>query len=96
MCFWRRRSIVDRLNEIKEIIVATREENQAAIDAFVAQLNKAKQEIVDQVAKLEEAATAGQELDFTGLRNATQELDDLNADAIAPVDPEAGETPVEG
>lgn len=88
MCFWRRRSIVDRLNEIKEIIVATREENQAAIDAFVAQLNKAKQEIVDQVAKLEEAATAGQELDFTGLRNATQELDDLNADAIVP-EPEA-------
>ncbi|WGH21943.1 hypothetical protein SEA_TROGGLEHUMPER_60 [Rhodococcus phage Trogglehumper] len=92
MCFWRRRSIVDRLNEIKEIIVATREENQAAIDAFVAQLNKAKQEIVDQVAKLEEAATAGQELDFTGLRNATQELDDLNADAIVP-EPEA---PAEG
>lgn len=92
MCFWRRRSIVDRLNEIKEIIMATREENQAAIDAFVAQLNKAKQEIVDQVAKLEEAATAGQELDLTGLRNATQELDDLNADAIVP-EPEA---PAEG
>lgn len=96
MCFWRRRSIADRLNEIKEIIVATREENQAQLDAITTQIQKGKQEVLDQVAKLEEAANAGQELDFGPLRAAAQELDDLNADAVEPVDPEAGETPVEG
>ena len=95
MCFWRRRSIADRLNEIKEIIVATREENQAQLDALAVQVEKGKQEVLDQVAKLEEAANAGQELDFAALKAAVQGLDDINPDAVEPVDPEAGETPVE-
>lgn len=95
MCFWRYRSITGQLKELKEIIMATREENQANIDALTAQAEKGKQEILDQVAKLEEAAAAGQELDFTALRAAVQGIDDLNPDAVTePETPAEPELPV--
>lgn len=66
----------------QEELMATAQENQAAIDALATQADKAKTEIVEQIGKLEQAAAAGQELDFTALRSAVGGLDDLNPDAV--------------
>lgn len=73
-------------NRLKGIIMATQAENQAAIDAVAAQVAKAKAEIVARIDDLEQAANAGQTLDFSALRGDVQALDDLNPDPV--VEPE--------
>ena len=67
--------------ENQEELMATAQENQASIDALATQADKAKTEIVEQIGKLEQAAAAGQVLDFTALRTAVGGLDELNPDA---------------
>lgn len=52
----------------------------------LAQVAKAKAEIVARIDELEQAANAGQTLDFSALRGDVQALDDLNPDPV--VEPE--------
>lgn len=68
--------------ENQEELMATAQENQATIDALATQADKAKTEIVEQIGKLEQAAAAGQVLDFKALRSAVGGLDELNPDAV--------------
>lgn len=63
---------------------------QDTINAVVAQLGKAKDEILTQIADLNaqiEAAGVTEQVDTTALTAAAQALDDINPDA--PVDPAA-------
>jgi len=53
---------------------------QDAVDQVVAQLGKAKDEIVAEVAALEAQVAAGETPDLTALKAAAQALDDLNVD----------------
>lgn len=55
-------------------------EIQAAVDAVVDQLSKAKGEIVSEIAKLEAAVVAGEPVDLTALKDAAQALDDVVVD----------------
>lgn len=55
-------------------------ESQDAVDAVTAQLGKAKDEILAEVAALQAQVDAGQPVDLTALKAAAQGLDDLNAD----------------
>jgi hypothetical protein len=64
-------------------------EAQDAVDAVVAQLGKAKDEILTEVANLEAQVAAGQAPDLTALKAAAQSLDDINPDPVVepPVEP---------
>lgn len=86
-------------NKMREIIMS---EAQAAVDQVVEQLGKAKDEIVGEIAKLEEQVAAGQPVDLTALKAAAQALDDVVSDPVVesetPVEPEVPaepETPAE-
>jgi len=57
---------------------------QDAVDAVVAQLDKAKTEVVNEIAALEAQIAAGETPDLTALKAAAQGLDDVVPDA--PVD----------
>lgn len=57
--------------------------NQDSINDIAAQLAKAKGEILAEIAALEAQLAAGEYLDFSALRGAAQDLDDLNTDAPA-------------
>ncbi len=83
------------LNRKLERIMATQAENQATIDAYAAQAVKAKGEIVAQIEALEKAQSNGQTLDFSGLRTAVGDLDDLNPDAADAGDGTGTETETE-
>lgn len=78
---------------IERLVMATREENQSKLDAIADQLGKAQTEIVAAVQDLKNQVAAGQELDFSRLDAAAQQLDDLNADPEVPEVPETPETP---
>ena len=64
--------------EMKEVVMS---EVQNAVDAVVAQLGKAKEEIVAEIAGLEAAVAAGEVPDLTSLKAAAQALDDVVVDA---------------
>lgn len=68
------------IDSIKDAIMSA---SQDAVDAVVAQLTKARDEIVAEVANLEAQVAAGQAPDLTALKAIAQSLDDLNADAPA-------------
>lgn len=72
-------SVVYVIDKIKGEIVS---EVQDAVDAVVAQLVKAKAEVVGQIASLEEAVAAGGPVDLSGLKAAAQALDDVVADVV--------------
>ena len=57
-------------------------EVQAAVDAVTAQLGRAKDEILGEIAKLEAAVASGEKPDLSGLIAAAQSLDDVVADAV--------------
>lgn len=59
---------------------------QVALDAVVAQLAHAKDEIVAEIGKLEAAVSAGETPDLTALKAVAQSLDDIVPD-VAPADP---------
>ena len=54
---------------------------QDAVDALVAQLGKAKGEIVGKIDELQAAVDAGETPALTALRDAVQALDDVVPDA---------------
>jgi 16S rRNA G1207 methylase RsmC len=62
--------------------------SQDAVDAVTAQLSKAKEEILAEVAALEAQVAAGQPVDLTGLKAAAQGLDDLTPDPVVEPVPE--------
>lgn len=61
---------------------------QDAVDAVVAQLSKATDEIVAEIAALEAQVAAGETPDLAGLKAAAQALDDINPDVVAEPAPE--------
>lgn len=67
---------------------------QAAVDAVTAQLGRAKDEILGEIAKLEAAVGSGEQPDLSGLKAAAQALDDVVPDSVE-VEAEVveGETP---
>lgn len=68
--------ILSKLTEIGDTMAT-----QADIDAIVVQLDKAKNEILAQIAALQAIIDAGQPvLDLSALQAAAQMLDDLNPD----------------
>lgn len=67
------KAVMNKLGEIMS-------EQQDAVDAITAQVQKGTAEVVAQVAKLEEQIANGEAPDLTGLKAAAQALDDLNAD----------------
>jgi hypothetical protein len=71
--------IVTNINiyQLKECVMGA---VQDAVDQVVAQLGKAKDEIVAEVAALEAQVAAGETPDLTALKAAAQALDDLNVD----------------
>lgn len=62
-------------------------EVQDAVDAVVAQLGKARAEIVAEIANLEAQIGAGEAPDLTALKAAAQALDDVVPDAPVEVPP---------
>lgn len=73
-------------------------EVQDAVDAVVAQLGKARAEIVAEIANLEAQIGAGEAPDLTALKAAAQALDDVVPDApveVPPVDVPVDPAPVE-
>jgi len=62
---------------LKEAIMSAQQE---AVDAIVAQLDKAQSEILSAIDDLEAQIDAGQPADLTALKAAAQSLDDLNPD----------------
>ncbi len=87
------KKVLDRLETLERTIMASQAEHAAQLVAVKEQLDKAKAEIVANVAALEAAiAAAGAttpEVDaaLAALKGSAQGLDDLNPDA--PVDPTA-------
>lgn len=73
-----------RHHELKGLIMSV---SQDTVDQITAQVTKSKDEIVARVADLEQQVADGQAPDFTALKAAVQGVDDLNADAPAPVEP---------
>lgn len=65
---------------IKEIVMSSA---QIVVDQVVAQLGKAKDEIVAEIQRLEDAAAAGETLDLSALSEAAQRLDDVVPDVVA-------------
>lgn len=61
-------------------------EVQDAVDQIVAQLAKAKAEIVSEIESLEAAVVAGETVDLTALKAAAQALDDVVVDEDVPVE----------
>lgn len=88
--------IIITTRQLKEIIVSAA---QDAVDAVTAQLGKAKDEILGEIANLEAQVAAGQAPDLTALKAAADALDGIVPDA--PTEPsdggegDGGETPVE-
>lgn len=68
----------------------TMSEVQDAVDAVVAQIGKAKDEIVAEIAALEAREPS---VDLSGLKAAAQALDDLNPDPAPPVDVPPADVP---
>jgi 16S rRNA G1207 methylase RsmC len=58
---------------------------QDAVDAVVAQLDKAKGEILNEITNLEAQIAAGETPDLSALKAAAQALDDVVPDAEPPV-----------
>lgn len=54
---------------------------QDAVDALVAQLGKAKAEVLSKIDELEAQIAAGETPDLTALKDAVQALDDVVPDA---------------
>lgn len=71
------------IDSIKDAIMTA---TQDAVDALTAQLGKAKDEILAEVAALEAQVAAGEAPDLTALKAVVQSLDDLNADAEEPAE----------
>ena len=61
-------------------------EVQDAVDSVVAQLSKAKAEIVSEIESLEAAVVSGEPVDLTALKAAAQALDDVVVDVPAVVE----------
>ena len=61
----------------------------AQVEKVYTEVTAARDELLAQIAELE-----AQGVDVTSLKDAVQRLDDLNADAEAPVDPETPENPL--
>lgn len=59
---------------------------QDAVDEIVAQLAKAKAEIVSEIESLEAAVAAGESVDLTALKAAAQALDDVVVDEVVLVE----------
>lgn len=59
-------------------------EVQDAVDSVVAQLGRAKEEILGEISALEAVVASGEVPDLSALKQAAQALDDVVADA--PVD----------
>jgi len=59
--------------------------SQDVVDAVVVQLGKAKDEIVAEIARLAEAAAAGEAVDLGALQELAQGLDDIVPDAVEEV-----------
>jgi hypothetical protein len=59
---------------------------QDAIDQVTSQLDKAKDEILTEIANLESQVAAGQAPDLTALKAAAQGLDDVVPDDVVPPD----------
>lgn len=78
--------IIQQIEVLGELIVATAAENQAKIDAIAVVAEKVKTEVV----ALRQAYDAGQELDFSRVEAVLGELDSVNPDA--PVE----ESPADG
>lgn len=70
---------------VKEIVMTAA---QDAVDAVVAQLNKAKGEILTEISNLQAQVDAGQPVNLDALTAAAQSLDDINVDA-PPAEPTA-------
>lgn len=70
---------------IKEVVVGA---VQDAVDAVVAQLDKAKGEILSEIAKLEEQVANGEVPNLDALKAAAQSLDDVVADPEPEPEPE--------
>lgn len=87
-------SVVFVIDKIKGEIVS---EVQDAVDAVVAQLAKAKAEVVGKIADVEAqlaaASVPAEVVDLSGLKAAAQALDDVVADA--PVEAPVEEAPVD-
>ena len=64
---------------VKEISMSSA---QVVVDQVVAQLGKAKDEIVAEIQRLEDAAAAGETLDLSALSDAAQRLDDVVPDVV--------------
>ena len=81
------KSLLAAINQLKELIMSTQAELATELTAVKAQLDKAKQEIVDKLAALEAAivaagnTTAEVDAALADLKGAAQGLDDLNPDA---------------
>lgn len=61
---------------------------QDTINALVAQLDKARGEIVAEIKRLEDQIDSGEQLDLTALKERVQALDDVVPDNPAPDDPD--------
>jgi hypothetical protein len=86
---------IDRKSEHLERVA--RMSQQDAVNAVVAELGKAKGEIVAKISDLQaqiDAGTPAAELDLSGLVAAAQALDDIVPDP-APVDPAPVDPPVD-
>ena len=55
---------------------------QDLVNEIAAQLGKAKDEIVGEIAKLTAAASAGEQVDLSALQGLAQGLDDIVPDAV--------------
>ena len=62
---------------------------QDTVDQLTAQVLKSKDEVVGLIADLEAQVAAGEAPDFTALKAAVQGVDDIVADVVVPVEPEA-------
>lgn len=85
-------AILQQIDTLGELIVATAAENQATINQLVEGLEKVKSEVV----ALREAYDAGQTLDFSRLQSVLGELDAVNPDAPAAEPAPAEESPADG
>lgn len=81
---------IDALDRIRETIVSIQDTIQDTIDAIVAQLGKAKTEIIARIAELQVQIDSGvpaEQLDLGPLTEIAQALDDVVPDAAQPVEP---------
>lgn len=69
--------ILKKLLQIEKIMSNTQEK----IDALTNQVNKAKQEVLVEIAALQARIDAGETIDLTALTAAIQGIDDINQDA---------------